>query len=313
MRWIIGIFLIVLFSGGIAYADSPSIDDVKVFHDYEEEGDWLVVVTYNISGTNTSTSLCGYSYVWQLRFNDGVTGDNEGTAIITQCGMRVSSIYFNADEVSTMVEGGDYDIVIYGNWGAHPTDSYTLLATDWKGKVENGGLDDWILNQAEIIEAYDIVYYLPTADYLDSVPNYTHKVLTPAGAQIFTSGITHIEDYRPDLFAVTTEGLDVDYVPNTDDTSYADDMYNNTEVMIGSTIYDAAEDVGDRWFGIDGRLTLALLTILGFISIAIIEKSIAFLIIIGGILVGFFPMGTVLLLVFLLMVTLIRALFWSST
>jgi len=299
-------------SGGIAYADSPSVDDAKIFHDYEEEGDWLVVVTYNISGTNLSTSQCGYSYVWWLQFNDGVTGDNKGTAIITQCGMRVSSIYFNANKVSTMVEDGDYDVVIYGNWGAHPSDSYTLQNTDWKGKVQNGGLSDWILNQAEIIEDYDTVY-LGSADYLESVPDYDHQVLTPDGEKIFTAGIPHIKDYLSDWFAITKEGLDINYIPNTDDTSYADDMYNNTEVMIGSTIYDAAEDVGDRWFGIYGRLTLALLTILGFLSIAIIEKSIAFLIIIGGILVGFFPMGTVLLLVFLLMVTLIRALFWSST
>lgn len=313
MRWIFGLaLLITFFTGGIAYADSPSIDDAKVFQSYYEEGDWLFVATYNISGTNTSTSSCGYVNVWWFLLEDGVTGDLLGATPYIQCGMRPASILINASFATALTWGGDYDLVIYGNWGANPEDTYTLQPEDWKGEVENGGLDDWVIYQAGLIEDYDTVY-LGTVDYLDSVPNYDHDVLTVAGALIFNKGIPSLEDYRPDIFAITIEGMDIDYVPNTDDTSYADDLYNDTEAMIGSTIYDAADDVGDRWLGIDGRMMLALLTILGFLSIAVIEKSIAFLIIIGGILVGFFPMGTVLLLVFLLMVTLVRALFWSST
>lgn len=311
MKWIIGLILLVVLSGGVAYADSPSIDDAKVFQSYVEDGDWLFVVTYNISGTNTSTSSCGYVNVWWLLLEDGVTGDLLGATPNIQCGMRPASILLNASSVTALTEGGDYDLVIYGNWGAHPEDTYTLQPEDWKGEVANGGLDDWVIYQASVIEDYDTVY-IGSADYLDVVPRYG-ECLTPDGADIFNKGIPKLEDYRPYIFTVTYEGLDIDYVPNTDDTSYADDLYNDTEAMIGSTIYDSAEAVGDRWLGIDGRMMLALLTILGFLSIAVIEKSIAFLIIIGGVLVGFFPMGTVLLLVFLLMVTLIRALFWSST
>src|SRR5574343_221180 len=302
----------IFLSGGIVYADSPSIDDAKVFQSYQEDGDWLFVVTYNISGTNTSTSLCDNTHVWWLILEDGVTGDLLGLTPYIQCGMRPASILLNASSVSALVEGGDYDLVLYGNWGAHPEDTYTLQPEDWRGKVENGWLDDWVIAQAEVIEDYDTVY-LGSADYLDSVPNYDHDVLTVAGAMIFNRGIPSLEDYRPDIFAVTYEGLDIDYVPNTDDTSYADDLYTNTEAMIGSTIYDAAEDVGDRWLGVDGRMMLALLTLIVFLSIAVIEKSIAFLIILGGILIGVFPMGTVLLIVFLLMVVCIRAWFGSST
>src|SRR5574343_188927 len=278
MRWIFGLILLVVLSGGVAYADSPSIDDAKVYQSYVEDGDWLFVVTYNISGTNTSTSSCGYVNVWWLLLEDGVTGDLLGATPNIQCGMRPASILLNASSVATLTEGGDYDLVIY---------------------------------QASVIEDYDTVY-LGSADYLDPVPQYG-DVLTVAGADIFNQGIPKLEEYRPDIFAVTYEGLDIDYVPNTDDTSYADDLYTNTEAMIGSTIYDAAEDVGDRWLGVDGRMMLALLTLIGFLSIAVIEKSIAFLIILGGILIGVFPMGTVLLIVFLLMVVFIRAWFWSST
>jgi hypothetical protein len=312
MRWIFGlILLITFFSGGIAYADSPSIDDAKVFQSYYEEGDWLFVVTYNISGTNASTSLCDYNHVWHLILEDGVTHELLGDTPYLKCGMRVGSILLNASSVTALTEGGDYDLVLYGNWAPFPEDTYTLQPEDWRGKVENEGLDDWVIWQASVIEDYDTVY-IGSADYLDTVPTYG-ECLTLDGADIFNYGIPKLEDYRPDIFAVTHAGLDIDYVPNTDDTSYADDLYGDTEAMIGSTIYDAAHDVGDRWLGIDGRMMLALLTILGFLSIAVIEKSIAFLIIIGGVLVGFFPMGTVLLLVFLLMVTLVRALFWSST
>jgi len=312
MRWIFGlILLITFFSGGIAYADSPSIDDAKVFQSYETEGDWLFVAVYNISGTNTSTSSCGFINVWWLLLEDGVTGDLLGATPYIQCGMRPASILINASFATSLTWKGDYDLVIYGNWGTNPEDSYTLQAADWRGQTVNGEFEDWIIYQAGEIEDYDVVYK-GAADYLDTVPQYG-ECLTPDGADIFNNGIPKLEDYFPDIFAVTTEGIDIEYVENTDDTSYADDLYDDTRDTIGATIYDAADDVGSRWLGIDGRMMLALLTILGFISIAVIEKSIAFLIIIGGILVGFFPMGTVLLLVFLLMVTLVRALFWSST
>lgn len=314
MRWIFiasMVLIALLVPANYAYADSPSVDNAKVFQSYEEEDDWLIVATYNISGTNASTSSCDTTHIWYLQFNDGVTGDEIANYCIktnAQCGMRIGSIPINPDDAAALVWGGDYDVVLYGNWGSHPTDSYTLLATDWRGEVDNGGLDEWVIEQVGIIETFD------SADYIDTVPDEEGDyidVMTVAGAGVV--GIASLRDYRPNIFAVTYEGLDIDYVPNTDDTSYADDMYNNTETMIGSDIYDAAEAVGERWLGIDGRMMLAVLTLIGFLSIAVIEKSIAFLIIIGGVLVGFFPMGTVFLLVFLLMVTLIRALFWSST
>jgi len=308
VKWLASVILAICFlTGGVAYADSPSVDDVKVFQSYMETDDWLVVVTYNISGTNLSTSVCDTTHIWYLQFKDGVTADEISNFRIKQCGMRVGSIYMNADKVSALVWEGDYDVVLYGNWGTHPTDSYTLIAVDWRGEVENGGLDEWVLEQAGILQTFD------SADYLDAVPGYDLDVLTVAGALIFNRGIAELESYRPDIFAVTTESLDIPYLINTDDTSYADDLYNSTEAAIGSTIYDAADDVGERWLGIDGRMMVALLTIMGFLSIAVIEKSIAFLIILGGVLVGFFPMGTVFLIVFIMMVVLVRSLFWSST
>src|SRR5574343_947559 len=166
MRWIFGLILLVVLSGGVAYADSPSIDDAKVYQSYVEDGDWLFVVTYNISGTNTSTSLCGYVNVWWLLLEDGVTGDLLGATPNIQCGMRPASILLNASSASALVEGGDYDLVIYGNWGAHPEDTYTLQPEDWKGEIENEWFDDWVIYQASVIEDYDTVY-LGSADYLE--------------------------------------------------------------------------------------------------------------------------------------------------
>lgn len=66
MKWILSSLLLaicaVILSGGMAYAASPSIDDIKVFQTYEESGDWLIVCLLNISGGNesdcTNTSCC---------------------------------------------------------------------------------------------------------------------------------------------------------------------------------------------------------------------------------------------------------------
>jgi hypothetical protein len=106
------------------------------------------------------------------------------------------------------------------------------------------------------------------------------------------------------------------YLPSTGGTTYATDLYDNWDVAVGPEV-SAVLTTAAPYFGFvgadGGRMVGALLTLLGFLSLAIIEKSVAFLVILGGVMIGVFPMATVVMLVFVMAVVLIRSLFWSST
>jgi hypothetical protein len=78
-------------------------------------------------------------------------------------------------------------------------------------------------------------------------------------------------------------------------------------------VADALDTAGD-WFGIDGRLFGAVLTIMGFLVVGVIGSiPIAFMIVLGGVMIGVFPMAIIYMLVFILAVIFVRGFFWSST
>jgi hypothetical protein len=318
MKWLRIFILLVIISifipSGIALAASPSVDNVKVYTDYYETDDWLVVATINISGGNlldcTNTSCFRPpDYTWYIQFYD-----NAGSAVVTenkilQGNMSPFGISINATQASTLVWNGNYSVKIYGNYGAIPNASKTLTAIDWRGEVADGELDEWVLQQAQVIEDYT------GNDYVTIVPVYD-EVLTAEGGSIFNRGIPYLVNYRPDIFQLTTYSYPIGYVPSTGSTDYADALYDNWDIVLGpdvsGVLTTSAPYLG--FAGADGgRMIGALLTIIGFLAIALIEKSIAFMVILGGVLIGVFPLATIILLVFVAAVLLIRGLFWSST
>jgi hypothetical protein len=318
MKWIrIFVFAILMsffIPSGIVLAASPSVDDVKVFTDYYEDGDWLIVATYNISGGNfsncTNTSCFRPpAYTWYIQLVDS-TGTALTTNKLEQEGMRPFGISINAAVAAGYTFGGNYSVKIYGAFNTpNPNASRTLTGVDWRGEVGAGELDEWVLQQAQIMEDYDGI------DYITTVVEW-NEVLTQTGGSIFDRGISLLSTYRPDIFQVTHYLFPLGYTPSTGDTNYADDLYDNWDTTLGPEVSASLTSVAPYFgfVGVDGgRMVGALLTLLGFLSLAIIEKSIAFMVILGGVMIGVFPMATVILVVFIEAVVLIRSLFWSST
>jgi len=295
---------------GIVLAASPSVDDVKVYTDYYETDDWLIVATYNISGGNfsncTNTSCFRPpAYTWYIQLVDS-TGTALTTNKLEQSGMRPFGISVSAATAAGYTFGGNYSVKIYGNYGATPNASRGLVATDWRGEVSAGELKEWVRQQAQIMEDYDGVDYITTVDTYD-------EVLTIDGGSIFNRGIPQLKTYIPSVFQVTTYSYPLGYVPSNGSTSYADNLYNDWDVTLGPEVSGALTTAAPYFGFTSGRMVGALLTIMGFLSLAIIEKSVAFMVILGGVMIGVFPMATVVMLVFVLAVVLIRSLFWSST
>jgi hypothetical protein len=308
MKWlrifILVVILSILIPSGMVLAASPSVDNVKVFQGYMEPDDWLIVCVYNISGTNASTSLCNpYTYPWRIQLLDGSTLLYDGK--IKQCGMRPQAIYFSAAQVSSYSWGLNYSVKIIASWGNSSNASRTINSTDWIG-TDLTQLDGWVRYYAQVMEDFD------TKDYITSVPEF-YEVLTIDGGSIFDLGIPYLSYYRPDIFQVTTYTYPIGYVPSNGSTSYADNLYTNWATTLGPDVSGALTTVAPYFGFTSGRMVGALLTVMGFLSLAIIEKSVAFMIILGGVLIGVLPMATIIMLVFILAIVLIRSLFWSST
>jgi hypothetical protein len=304
----------VFIPSGIVLAASPSVDDVKVYTDYYETDDWLIIATYNISGGNfadcTNTSCFRPpAYTWYIQLVDS-TGTALTTNKLEQEGMRPFGISVSAATASTLSWEGNYSVKIYGAFNTpNPNASRTLTAIDWRGEVSAGELMEWVRQQAQIMEDYDGI------DYITTVTEW-NEVLTQTGGSIFDRGIPYLSTYRPDIFQITHYLFPLGYTVSTGDTNYADDLYDNWDTTLGPEVSASLTSIAPYFgfVGVDGgRMVGALLTLLGFLSLAIIEKSIAFMVILGGVMIGVFPMATVILVVFIEAVVLIRSLFWSST
>lgn len=318
MKWlklfIVVVAISILLPSGIVLADSPSVDDVKVFQDYTETGDWLVVATYNISGGNladcTNTSCFrSPTYKWYIQFIDNNTGISITTNRIEQEGMKPFGININATKVTSLQWSGNYSVKIYGDYLAIPNASKSLTSTDWGGAVADGELKEWVRQQAQIMEDYSGVDYITVVSMYD-------EVLTMDGGSIFDRGIPYLSAYLPSVFQVNTYTYPIGYVPSNGSTSYADNLYTDWDTTLGPEVSASLTSIAPYFgfTGVDGgRMIGALLTIIGFLSLAIIEKSVAFMVILGGVMIGVFPMATVILFVFILSVLLVRSLFWSST
>jgi hypothetical protein len=296
----------MLIPVGIASAASPSVDDVKVFQGYKETDDWLIVAVYNISGTNTSTSLCDvYSNQWSIQLLDS-TSTVKAQGIIKQCGMRPASIYLSAATGDTLEWGGNYSIKIIASWGALPSASRTLVPTDWVGS-NLVNLDSWAISRAKTIQTFDAL------TYVDTVAIYG-EVLNVEGGYIFDTGIPYLSSYRPNLFLLTIEEATISYVTVNDSSTYASDLYTSPlSDVLGVPVATALDNAGD-WFGISDRLMGAVLTLIGFLVIASIGSvSIGTMVILGGVMIGVFPMAIIYVLGFILVVVFVRGFFWSST
>jgi hypothetical protein len=283
---------------------ASTIDDIKVFQGYMESDDWLITTTNHITDTCNN-----FANIWKMQLIDSVTSTVYAESTISQCGMRPASIYLSAAMGSTLTWGGNYSIKLYGNYGSLPSTTRLInSSTDWIGSISL--IDGWALQQAQIMEDYDNV------DYVTIVPQPYNEVLTIEGGSIFDRGIPYLSIYRPNIFQVTTHLTTIEYTPYNGSTDYADDLYSDWEGALGVPLSSALTDIAPYFgfTGVDGgRMVGALMILIGFLAVAAVEKSIAFIIILGGVLCGLIPLYTVLFLVFVLSVVLIRSLFWSST
>ena len=172
-----------------------SIDGANVYTGYIDDNDWLIVVKYkNVLEPYYGNDTSQNAFLLQLV-------DEDNTTIIAQVplaswGYRPGSIYLSADTAATLEWGADY--VIKMNGTANET-WYNLTTGDWRGS-NLAILDDWCLALATSMGTYDNTNYT-------AMTTEKGLVLNEEGGVIFVVGIPVLNVVRPNLFQVVVSDI----------------------------------------------------------------------------------------------------------
>jgi len=205
-----------------------TVESVKVFRNYLDDGDLLFVMTNKIIMNTMPAEDIKDCVMIQLL--DGSTLKAQG--VPTQWGFRPASIYLASGHGLSW--DAEYTIRLQGReskWASTPSSTYDLSAGSWSGDDLNY-LKDWILNAAERMEEYygvDLVTYSPDKG----------QVLTVTGGEWFNEAIPGLIDKLPELFAagvIEFEGMPEPGAPVYEGPSVEDAW--------GSTITGELEELG---------------------------------------------------------------------
>jgi len=253
--------------GGISWATVAGVDfyfevwgnpcmkmhGAKVFRNYLEANDWLIVCSYNNTYPVYYPSYDPEEY-FLLQLVDNVTVKAQET--LPAWGYRPGSIYLSADVANSLQWGEitNYKIRMYGDFGANPVEEYAFVAADWIGD-DMLALDRWALTTGELMEEND------NAIYIENV-GAQGKVFNKTGGPMFMLGIPALEEVRPHLFEWTlhTPGYD-----ETDTWTHAGQP--DWEASVGTYIAGTFTGLGAP-FNLSGKVIGLILIIGGYMIIA---------------------------------------------
>jgi hypothetical protein len=288
---LIAVLISVISPIGIVFADSPSIDNVKVFQSYRESGDWLVVCVYNNSET-PYYNLSDPADYWSIQLVDNngmiVTSNN-----LQQWGMRPGCAYLSQTLASTLEWGNlNYSIRIQAKYNASLSASRTINASDWIGS-DMAKLDSWCIFQARTMAVYDgIAYTFDTTKY--------GTILNSLGGIYFATGIPELPGVRPNIFEFLVSNMSL-WQTTVFNNSYAGSL-TDWQTSVGPELSIVLTNSGNV-FGLSGSSLGAIFIFVVFTALAALAvamghfaagMSIASIMLIAGTIIGFIPLALVI-------------------
>lgn len=177
------------------------IEDARVFRNFLENGDLLMVVTYKI--LYEVTPVEDIRDYFTLKVLDGTTLKSQG--VPTQWGYRPASIY--QGPINSWEWGSEYTVELAGRAGKfEDPDSwesvFAITSGCWIGD-DLDVLDTWVIATADRIESY-------YGDILTVETARGTRALNTLGGRIFEKAIPGLREVRPDLFSTGAEKIDID-------------------------------------------------------------------------------------------------------
>ena len=189
--------------------------------------------------------------------------DTDGTTLIASApcrawGNRPGSIYLSATSAASLDIGSAYVVQLYGDFGSGISGNYTLTADDWRG-INLVWLDEWVLNTAHSMQAYDGI------DYTSDSQTDRGEILNAAGAGAFLLGIGMLNIVRPELFEVGINQLDM----TASDFNPAMEEGQDWEATMGTEFVASMEATGNL-LGIEAKYTASTIAAVIFILIVMV-------------------------------------------
>jgi len=258
-----------------AYADTldpdsdPTIDEINVYRNVLETGDWLLIVLANIPyGTIPDTPVT-QTYRWQLMDTDNITelGNTLGTNYNDDgYGYNVYSMYWSAANVTglDMVWNTSYQLRLSGNpvvFVTPPVYNFNINAADYSTLTATAdvkaGIAARILTLAGDLDSkwgLAVTYSLLTQ-------NETATVLSIYGEAFFRGAIYGLQAMAPAAFSVVIRAIDID------DRVWDDEYADNLIAQYAGTWVDTAKAAGMVLFGTTYDLLsiIILLVLSGFL------------------------------------------------
>jgi len=224
----------------------------QVFNGYISTGDWLIVLTYDNEYTPYYPTENPASYFY-IRLLDGAVLKAQTSCVAW--GHRPASIYLSKALADTLEWGAaDYTIRLYGDFGANPYSDYLLVVADWGGAIDSF-LDAWVIEQANIIgDDIGIDLTITIAD--------KGEVLNALGHIIFSIGIPHLNEVRPELFEQVSQK------PSYEEEDYTHALQGETvwTTRVGAQIAATLTDAGGL-IGVTGDVFGGIITFIAFILV----------------------------------------------
>lgn len=211
----------------LATPDTLSLADIKVFSDYQVDGDQLVVFRYSITYTSTPEYQAQDFFAFEIFSN----GTMIGKAPVKAWGTAPGSMYFSSETLS-----GSFVLVLTGipsRWSVVPQTSISASSDDYDDDISN--LDEWVFTEAEIIDE-DWVTYTTGG-----------RVLTDTACAAFNKGIPAISQVRVSLCTPNTDTIPEQpfLLPTPGPNLYEEQQQQISDDLLGTYITGAMDDTGN--------------------------------------------------------------------
>jgi hypothetical protein len=233
----------------------------KVFNDYLEADDMLIVLSYQNTYVPYYPNEIAPLHFWlQLRSTNGNT--ILAQTVCQQWGYMPGCIYLNANQAASLTLGMPYRLYLIGASAETPMAYYTLQSADWKGNALDL-LPDWV-----IATAHSMATYYGTSMTMQL---RNKEVLNDEGGTLFATGIPSLPTTNPDLFSNNV--YTPSYNPiNPGRTNF--DTATTWEGQVGPVIARLANGLGGVVGDISGKYILdAILFIVYLVICYLVVKA----------------------------------------
>ncbi len=232
-------------------------NSIRVFSDYAETGDWLIVAEVDCTITTYSQNVQQY-FQFQLLGTDNTTVIASRPLYFKQD--APISIYLNPSVVSGLSYSAAYYVRVVGLYTTPDIISYQLQNSDWYGS-DKSAIDQWLRSTATNMNTYhswDGTIYSMITTVTD-----VGEVLTVWGGGYFTPVISRIAEIRPDMFLASKSKP---LIPADRTANPAFDASKDFATQVGTGI-SSDMTVGGGLLGISGRQFFGILIILGVVAL----------------------------------------------